>query len=153
MPVRTLNSWGSSSREYLRSAAPMRVTRGSWRSLNSGPAPWFSVWEGGEAGLGVHDHRTELHHRELAAVEADAGLPEERGTAVGADGEGQREQDGGQRDEEQQRRQHVQRGFQETGEPGDRPGRRRGGSGGVGSAGEGDRAGAVLHRDPRLGRN
>ena len=85
--------------------------------------------------------------KRLIDVEADAGLPEERGTAVGADGEGQREQNRGQRDEEQQRRQHVQRGLQETGEPGDRPGRRRGGSGGVGSSVEGDRAGVVLGRD------
>jgi len=71
--------------------------------------------ESGEAGLGVHDHRTELHHREFPAVEAYARLPEECGTAVGADGEGKRDQNGGQQDEEQQRRQHVQHGLHETG--------------------------------------
>src|SRR5229473_1227604 len=63
-PRSTLMSCGSSSMEYFRRMAPTRVTRGSFRILNTGP-------------LRVLDHRAELEHLEGLAVQPAPQLTEE----------------------------------------------------------------------------
>ena len=82
-PRSTLNSCGSSSSDVARMNRPMRVTRGSRSSLNSGPTRSLSALSVGQPRLGVGHHRAELQHVEQLAALADPLLAEQHRTTIG----------------------------------------------------------------------
>ena len=116
-PKRTLRSWGSSSSDRRRSTRPTGVDRSSssGRGQLGGRADGAGrpVRVGVPVALARADHRAELQHHELAAVEADAGLAvEDRARRAELDQHGDRGQQRRDEDEQHERDEPVDRVLQ-----------------------------------------
>src|SRR6185437_12692178 len=111
-PLRTFQSWGSSSRLHVRRNRPTRVTRSSTASLNRPP---FSAWAALSAldgasvisvrtysRCGARAHRPEFQDIERHHAPTEPLLPEDRGAGgIESHRNGDDRQHGGEKDQQQ----------------------------------------------------